>query len=206
MNTLITKKSGARELLLHVAEKLFAEYGFDRTSIRMIAGAAGLNLSLISYYFGSKHELLIEIFRIRLQQLNTALQAIPKLAGSVPDRLLGFIDVYAATTSNNKFYTLLNREFDFSDVSPVKDLIRNYWDNVLTTVKTLVNDGVKEGYFSSSDTHLAYFGILGLFTILVCESPLNEIINTHFDPGGQMFTVEKIKAYLYNTLQNNQVE
>ncbi len=44
--------------IVQVAEKLFAEYGFDGTSVRLIAKEAGINIAMISYYFGSKEKLL----------------------------------------------------------------------------------------------------------------------------------------------------
>ncbi|MBC7779585.1 MAG: CerR family C-terminal domain-containing protein [Proteobacteria bacterium] len=44
----------AREKLLHAALRLFAEKGFERTSTREIAQAAGANVSAIGYYFGDK--------------------------------------------------------------------------------------------------------------------------------------------------------
>ncbi|WP_431212540.1 TetR family transcriptional regulator [Puia sp. P3] len=50
--------SDKREHILTSAEKLFAEKGFDGTSVRDIAQLAGVNLAMISYYFGSKEKLL----------------------------------------------------------------------------------------------------------------------------------------------------
>lgn len=44
----------ARGRLLHAALRLFAARGFERTSIREIARAAGANVSAIGYYFGDK--------------------------------------------------------------------------------------------------------------------------------------------------------
>ena len=44
--------------ILLVAEKLFAEKGFDGTSIRNIAKEAGINIAMVSYYFGSKEKML----------------------------------------------------------------------------------------------------------------------------------------------------
>ena len=42
---------------------LFAEYGYDKVSIRQIAADAGANSSMISYYFGSKQGLYEAILR-----------------------------------------------------------------------------------------------------------------------------------------------
>jgi AcrR family transcriptional regulator len=53
----------ARERLLHAALRLFAERGFDKTSTREIAQAAGVNIAAISYYFGDKAGLYRAVFR-----------------------------------------------------------------------------------------------------------------------------------------------
>ena len=44
--------------ILEVAEELFAEKGFDGTSIRDISKVAKINVAMVSYYFGSKEKLL----------------------------------------------------------------------------------------------------------------------------------------------------
>jgi AcrR family transcriptional regulator len=60
----------ARERLFLAAEKLFAERGFDGVSVRDIIQAADVNLAAVSYYFGSKSELLLAVFRKRAGELN----------------------------------------------------------------------------------------------------------------------------------------
>lgn len=50
-----------RGQLVAAARTLFAHKGFDKTSTREIAGAAGVNLALIAYYFGSKEELYLAV-------------------------------------------------------------------------------------------------------------------------------------------------
>jgi AcrR family transcriptional regulator len=46
-----------RDLILDAAEALFAEQGFDSTTIKQIGARAGGNPALIYYYFGSKDTL-----------------------------------------------------------------------------------------------------------------------------------------------------
>jgi AcrR family transcriptional regulator len=62
--------SDARERIFLAAERLFAERGFDGVSVRDIVQAAEVNLAAVSYYFGSKSELLLEVFRTRARELN----------------------------------------------------------------------------------------------------------------------------------------
>jgi len=47
--------------IIEVATKLFAKDGFDGASTREICKQAGVNISLISYYFGGKKELYEKI-------------------------------------------------------------------------------------------------------------------------------------------------
>src|SRR6185312_6420125 len=53
----IKEDNAARIKLMAVARKLFAKHGLDGTSTRDIAKESGLNISLISYYFGGKEGL-----------------------------------------------------------------------------------------------------------------------------------------------------
>lgn len=55
--------------LIETAEKLFATYGYTESSIRDIAKVARLNSSMISYYFGSKKNLMQAIIDYRTADL-----------------------------------------------------------------------------------------------------------------------------------------
>ncbi len=46
--------------MLRAALEQFGRHGFDGTTTRMIASAAGMNLGAIPYYFGTKDELYVE--------------------------------------------------------------------------------------------------------------------------------------------------
>ncbi|MEV0780752.1 TetR family transcriptional regulator [Streptomyces sp. NPDC050433] len=47
---------GARERILEAARTEFAERGYDKTSVRGIAKAAGVDPALVHHYFGTKEE------------------------------------------------------------------------------------------------------------------------------------------------------
>lgn len=53
----------SREALIEAALACFSKYGYDATSIRLVASMAGKNSSLISYYFKGKEGLYREVFR-----------------------------------------------------------------------------------------------------------------------------------------------
>ncbi len=64
-----------RDRILDTAERLFAEKGFDGVSVREITSRAGCNVASVSYYFGSKKELYLTVFRERLARRAKKVQA-----------------------------------------------------------------------------------------------------------------------------------
>jgi AcrR family transcriptional regulator len=62
--------SDTRGRILDAAERLFAQQGYDRTSLRAITGSAGVNLAAVNYHFGSKEALLEAVIERRLVPLN----------------------------------------------------------------------------------------------------------------------------------------
>lgn len=59
-----------RDRILDSAELLFAEKGFHAVSVRDITTAAGVDVALVNYHFGSKQLLFEEVFMRRAEILN----------------------------------------------------------------------------------------------------------------------------------------
>ena len=64
------QSSTTREDLLDAAERLFALHGVNGTSLRAVTREAGANVAAVHYHFGSKEELLREVFARRLGPVN----------------------------------------------------------------------------------------------------------------------------------------
>ena len=72
-----------RTAILNAAERLYADRGFADVTLRDIVAAADVNLAAVNYHFGSKDELIAELFvtrglatnRERLNELKAAEQA-----------------------------------------------------------------------------------------------------------------------------------
>lgn len=98
--------------ILFAAEKLFAEKGYDATSTRQIAQAAKVNISMISYYFGSKEKLLEALFETRMSESQNYITEI--LAQTEIDewqKMSLIIDRYTARVRHMKvFYTIMQTE------------------------------------------------------------------------------------------------
>lgn len=77
-----------RERILRVAERLFAEHGYDGVSVRKIAAEAKVQLALVSYYFRSKLGLYRAVFQHRIEPISErrldALNSILRRADPAP--------------------------------------------------------------------------------------------------------------------------
>lgn len=78
----MAKRITTQEKILNAAEALFAEQGFEQTSLRQITTEAHVNLASVNYHFGSKKALIqavmaryLEVFMPKLAE---QLQALNK--------------------------------------------------------------------------------------------------------------------------------
>ena len=62
--------ASTKQRILDSAESLFAQHGFAGASLRQVTAAANVNLAAVNYHFGSKENLINEVFRRRLDALN----------------------------------------------------------------------------------------------------------------------------------------
>jgi AcrR family transcriptional regulator len=85
-----------RENLIAAAENLFAQHGYQGVSVRAIAAAAGVNWSLLGYYFRGKEGLLFEVYRRHCNALNAERFQLLKEARSEsqPPRLEKVIEAF----------------------------------------------------------------------------------------------------------------
>ncbi|NOR10318.1 MAG: TetR family transcriptional regulator [Desulfovibrionaceae bacterium] len=63
-------QTDTRQRIIDAAEQLFAEKGFNNTTMRAITGLAEVNLAAVNYHFGSKESLLQEVFERHILPLN----------------------------------------------------------------------------------------------------------------------------------------
>ena len=59
-----------KDRILHAAEELFAAQGFATTSLRQVTSRADVNIAAVNYHFGSKDNLVNEVFRKRMDEMS----------------------------------------------------------------------------------------------------------------------------------------
>jgi AcrR family transcriptional regulator len=90
-----SRQFSTRQRILGAAEALFAEHGFAGASLRQVTAAANVNLAAVNYHFGSKDNLIEEVFRRRLDELSRRrLERLAKVTASGSPTLEALLDAF----------------------------------------------------------------------------------------------------------------
>lgn len=135
------------ERLVEVALQLFAEKGFEGTSVQDVVTAAGVTKGAMYHYFGSKDDLLAEIYarvlRMQLSRLESFVGAdapvAERVSGAAADVVVTTIENLPSTTTFFRSLHLLNAAHD----REVREQRRRYHD----MFRQLILDGQAEGAF-----------------------------------------------------------
>ena len=111
--------------IIHTAEKLFSVTGFDGTSVRDIANEAGINVAMVSYYFGSKEKLMEAVFEHRTNQMRIKVEnMLQNDQYSHLDKIFMIIDEYVDKfVDRQDFHKLMMREQFNEKGTLITDLI-----------------------------------------------------------------------------------
>ena len=95
------EQAAVPQRLLQHATRLFAKKGFDRTSVQEIVEAAGVTKGAMYHYFGSKDDLLIEIYGRGLRGQMQQLESVASSGAPLHDRVhAAASDVVVSTIEN----------------------------------------------------------------------------------------------------------
>jgi AcrR family transcriptional regulator len=64
-----SREFSTKDRILGAAEELFAQQGFAGTSLREVTSRAEVNIAAVNYHFGSKENLVNEVFRRRMDAM-----------------------------------------------------------------------------------------------------------------------------------------
>jgi AcrR family transcriptional regulator len=162
-----------KEMILDVAEKLFAEHGYDGTSTRMLAKEAGINIAMLSYYFGSKDKLFGALVERRLGQTREKIQSMAVQVDDPWERLESVIDLYVEKMlSNHCFHKIIHREISLQQHGEMHQLITDSLLKNSQEVARIIHDGQEKKLFRQVDVEMTICTFFGTIRNLVNSSAL----------------------------------
>jgi len=134
--------------ILQIAERLFAEHGFDGTSIRMISKEAAINVAMVSYYFGSKESLLEKLIIYRVSDLKLKLENVLKTEASPIIKIENYVNLYIEKMDFNKdLYQILSSEATSTKRKINLKAFSEVKKSNLETLKNIVELGQNQNVF-----------------------------------------------------------
>ncbi|MGL2967378.1 TetR/AcrR family transcriptional regulator [Flavobacterium sp. XGLA_31] len=134
--------------ILQVAEQLFAEEGFDGTSVRDIAKKANINIAMISYYFGSKEKMLESLVVNRIADMRLQLESLYNENIPPFEKVDKLIELYISRINKNRcIYQILHFEFSTKKRELNFDSFTEMKKSNLETFKNIIKEGQDSGDF-----------------------------------------------------------
>ncbi|KRE32613.1 TetR/AcrR family transcriptional regulator [Paenibacillus sp. Soil522] len=182
--------------ILLAAKKLFAQYGFEKTTVRQICEEAGANVALVSYHFGGKENMFGAIFESFIP--NYQIAGVDPSLDPVQGIKLIIREVTKFRYSDKELVCIIQQEIIMNT-----DRIKKIREHVMPTWRLLrrwLKQGGEQGlfHFRSLDTtlmnivgtllyhrHMEYWAVL-----LEDEPPTLEIMTeelTAFIMGGLQY-------------------
>ena len=138
--------------IIKITEKLFAEKGFDGTSIREIAKAAAINVAMISYYFGSKEKLYEKLVEYRMQEGQFFSKDILERTDIDEwEKIQKIVDQFAGRVRHNKcFYRIMQREQLYTENPQIVQFLKETKMSFISMYSKILESGIQKGIFTKN--------------------------------------------------------
>lgn len=168
----------AKEKILLAARSLFAEQGFEGTTVRQICERAGVNQALVSYYFGGKESLYIALF----EHFVTIPKDFDNHAGTEdPISLLTRIveQIFHWRFHNPEIIHIVQREMMSKTMrlSGVLNRVVPLWQ----VVRQVLNVGREQGLFQFQSLDYSLLLVMGSLMYPYSYPPLHNVLKTEKD-------------------------
>jgi AcrR family transcriptional regulator len=187
-----------RERIVEAAGQIFAERGFDGTTVRDICQLAEANVAAVNYYFGDKQRLYIEAV-VRAHRWRMERATLPDWDASTPaqQRLADFIETFLRrirTGPEGTWHTrLIMREMmnpNEACAELVQSSIRPQFEILQSILRELLPDDI-----SDEKLHLTAFSIVGQCLFYHFADPV--IRNLVSGSEYAAYDVEKLAEHIF---------
>ena len=196
-----------REQILEVAEELIAENGFSGTSVRALAAKAGINVAMISYYFGSKEKLFEALVEYRAGFLREKFQVLNREVVDPMERVERMIEAYVDRIfSHHRFHRILHRQMLSTKTTVNSENIMNILLKNAEEVKKVLIEGEQKKIFRKVDIEFTIAMLIGTLSQIAVSCMLSSRIigvNPQTETIHDESYRERTKLFLKNLMRKH---
>ena len=190
--------------ILLIAEALFAENGFEGTSIRTIAKKAEINIAMVSYYFGSKDKLLESLILYRTSDLKIQIENLSVENLDPVEKIDKLIELYINRIRCNKgIYRILHFEFSSEDRETKMKVLNEVRARNLKSLETIIHEGQAKGIFRKEVIiPLIPPTIMGtFFHFYMNKEYFKKLLTLETDEAFENYIQTKLKTHIQQTIK-----
>lgn len=202
--TLMTDFNEKQIEILQVAEQLFAEEGFDGTSVRDIAKKANINIAMISYYFGSKEKLLEALVIHRIKAMSMHLENLYQESISPLDKIDKLIAYYIQRVHQNRsIYQILHFELSNNKREINLQAFTEVKKNNLRFLENIIKEGQEQGVFQPNiNVVLLPTIILGSYIHMHMNKVYyKEVLNLNTEADFEHYVQTELTTHIQKTIK-----
>ena len=145
----LTKEEQLREEAIQAAQRLFQQFGFQKTTMEDIAKAMGRGKSTLYYYYKSKDEIFEDVIKKEMDELFKYTQKTIDKVVSAEDKLKTYISVSLKNIKNKvTLYKIVRGELNVN-FSQISHLIKKFNTREINSVKEILLLGINNKEFSA---------------------------------------------------------
>jgi AcrR family transcriptional regulator len=151
-----------RAALLQAARQLLSEHGGSRFSVSELAKRAGMNVALVSYYFGGKEQMLKAILEEDEEAILEPLRGLAAADMSAVDKLRRYLSGLVELYVRRPYFLVLTHDLlRRSDDETRKDIAARVIAPTIAFHRVLLAQGKAEGVFREVDPFAFYLNVVG---------------------------------------------
>ena len=190
--------------ILQTAEKLFAEHGYDGTSVRDIAKSANINIAMISYYFGSKEKLLEALIVYRIASMRLQMENLYREDLTPLEKIDRLIELYIKRINANKgMYQIIHFEISSGKRIINCEAFNEMKKHNLDILKSIILEGQEKGDFRKDiNTVLIPTTIMGTYFHFQMNKPFfKEILNLNTQQDIDLYVASELTDHIKKTIK-----
>lgn len=171
----IQKEKSVHDIIIDSSVRLFATKGYTGVSVRELAKEAGVNIALISYYFGGKEKLYSHILTMQFEILESTVSNIQNINLPPKDKIIYF----------QKHLVMLHNNYPYLFRLAIGEIINPtiYYDNVVKIgikkinyfLRSCITEGIETGDFRRDiDPAVVAMSFISMINFYFLTRPLSE--------------------------------
>ena len=165
-----------RAAIRRAAADSFASVGLAGARTEAIARAAGVNKSLLHYYFKSKEGLYSAVLEEHMKEFSQRAQEILSAPGSPSETVLRFVNLHFDFVSARPYYPLLFQRLMMTGGQPLKRLMRKYLLPVGAGLMRVIAGGIRRREFRRVDPGQMAISLVGVTVFYFSSAPIVRVL------------------------------